>query len=181
MSFPKVIGFGSRALVGKDYAASLCLNELHLDGVRVAFADELKRDLNPFIKDKTGWDISHLTPEQKELVRPLMVSYGTHLMRSIDEGYWIHRLINYVQNLPETPKIIIIPDVRYVNEVDWVRQHGIYIDIEAWVPFVNEEEKKNSHLCRSKADHLIYNHMDHNSLLAALAFVLIPYHYPVKQ
>ena len=93
-----VIGLCGHARSGKDSFCGLAIPHLDKKGKRskrVAIADELKKDLSSFLIQKVG--ISPFTPdeEHKKMIRPLLVAYGTNLMRSIDEDWWLKKLRNY--------------------------------------------------------------------------------------
>lgn len=120
----KVIGLCGVARSGKDtfckFAIEL-LEEQKLKCKRVSFADELKSDLDPFLKKKVGISAFTEDPKEKTLIRDLLVSYGTKLMRKIDENYWINKISSKVDKNIKNDVITIITDIRYPNEMNWVQ------------------------------------------------------------
>lgn len=55
--------------------------------------------------------------------------WGTNFRRAQDPDYWVNKLIRIILNSPE--KYIIIPDVRFYNEYNYIKEkHGIYIDVK---------------------------------------------------
>lgn len=126
----KIIGLAGVARSGKDTVCKLLCDELHKDGLvgkRYALADELKEDINPFLKEKCGIDIFNCTDEEKEMVRPLLLWYGTDFMRNKTKGRaWIDKLYNRIKQ-DTTSDYIFITDIRYAadedgNEVVWLKE-----------------------------------------------------------
>jgi len=108
----KIILLCGYAQVGKDTLATLLAPEFR----RVAFADELKRDLKPLLR-RAGKDPND--PKTKEFVRPLLVEYGK-TMRLFDRSYWVKRLVASTRvkmMSPERPWAV--SDCRYVSECQW--------------------------------------------------------------
>lgn len=126
----KIIGLAGVARSGKDTVCKLLCDELHKDGLvgtRYALADELKYDINPFLKEKCGIDILNCTDEEKEMVRPFLLWYGTDFMRVKTKGRaWIDRLHDRIKQ-DTTSDFIFITDIRYAaekdgNEAVWVQE-----------------------------------------------------------
>ena len=120
---------------GKDTLAKALTD----DGwARLAFADELKRDLLRIVGSamcdnppSCEWDVSELAPyfdgEKKVVMRPLMVEYGRTL-RAIDPGHWIRRaqvsLARKIDTAGPALQGVVITDLRYADEAEWVRRLG---------------------------------------------------------
>ena len=137
--FMQIIGVTGNAKVGKDefvkHSIRLLQDKYGLKAVRIAFADSLKHDLFELIRDSFGLDIFTLPPDKKEIIRPLMVSYGA-TARALHPDFWIKRLDDEIEaqkkigdgkifskfdeNYPVD--VIFISDVRYQNEVDWIKK-----------------------------------------------------------
>ncbi len=115
-----IVGLGFCRQVGKDTLARL-LGELDRRFVPYSFAHALKNDLAPFILRHFGFNIWNCTPEQKELARPMLISYGM-AQRARDPDYWVKRALSVIQDdLSEQPRpnlnlIPILTDVRFSNE-----------------------------------------------------------------
>ena len=152
----RIIGLGSRARVGKDWAAEFLIRHYGEKNVaKIAFADQLKVDLFQLIHERTGVNVFSPTDTQKKLIRPLLVAYG-EMMRGVREDYWVDQAFARASVMDEA--LIVITDCRYPNEVDVLKKRGgVYFDIEANVPFANASEAKNSPLCRAMADVTITN------------------------
>ena len=57
--------------------------------------------------------------------------WGTNFRRKFcDINYWIDRTFKKINELPKSTKYIIIPDTRFINEVEAVHNHdGLYIKV----------------------------------------------------
>ncbi len=151
-----LIGFGSKARIGKDYAAQK-LKEF-FDVERIAFADALKADLD-YLFSQNGLRLPEILqePDLKETVRPLLVSYG-QTIRQFNPDIWVDRALN---NRDFKHEITVITDVRFPNEVQRIKElGGYYIEIVSNIQPANETEKLFSPLMEQAADHKITNNFD---------------------
>ena len=157
-----VIGLCGHARSGKDSFCELAIPHLDKKGKRskrVAIADELKKDLSCFLIQKVG--ISPFTRDEahKKMIRPLLVAYGTNLMRSIDEEWWLKKLDNNLEALFTFEAIPIVTDIRYMNELEWLNErynfHSIYIKRKG-IGAANREEAKNNPLLKKACDHNLW-------------------------
>ena len=123
----KVVGLCGFARSGKDTffsIASEILDSQNKNNNRIAFADSLKEDLDPFIKEHLGFSAFTENSKEKELIRPLMVCFGADIMRKIDENYWVRKLSSKLK----INSINFITDVRYPNEIEWIQEDlGEYV------------------------------------------------------
>jgi hypothetical protein len=154
-----VIGLCGSARSGKDtfcrYAKEF-LGKKKVGAARAAFADEVKKDLDNLCRNKIGISAFTEDSKEKEMIRPLLVAYGTNIMRGMDNEWWIKKLeknlgVHQYMNL-----IPIVTDVRYPNEVKWIQEecNGVIIHItrKGFRP-ANEEEKKNNPIIKKMADY----------------------------
>jgi len=161
-----MIGITGVARSGKDTFYSILAKYFENKGLkadRLAFADDLKKELNPFTIEKFKIDLTKCTNEEKEVIRPLMVSYGK-CRRSQTEGkYWTSLLDMKIKNFNKQNIIPIITDVRYIeykeDEYSWLKNNnGILIHISrkldngSLVPPANIEEKANDNKLKAVAD-----------------------------
>lgn len=119
----KLIGLHGKAQAGKDttgkYMSWLCGYPTY------AFAEPIKVLINNLF----GWDERHSNGELKEIVDPYWgispryayQTFGTDWGRNlINSDIWLMKAMRtYEQN-----KSLIITDVRFENEADWIRQNG---------------------------------------------------------
>lgn len=148
-----IIGFGSTARVGKDYAFGVIKSTIP-NVKRIAFADALKLDLDELF-NRNGLDLFKLLEKEEEKVkiRPLMVTYG-QLMRSYNENVWVDRAIAQA----EGPGLFVFTDVRFPNEVARLKEKGgVYVHVNANIPPANEVEASLVPEMSSLADYTISN------------------------
>jgi len=113
-------------------------SEQGIKAQRYSLADQLKKDLNPFFIQKFGIDIFNCTPQEKELVRPLMVSYGKVWRNKSNGTHWTSFLLKQIKEDSSKEKIVpIVTDIRYSefanDELQWIRQNdGFLIHIKRY-------------------------------------------------
>lgn len=141
-AWPSIALLG-RAGSGKDTAASLLAEKY--GHVRVAFADALKGmalAVDPMIAadmhyapirlsehvGRVGWDRAKRTPE----VRRFLQRLGAEGVRdTIGEDTWINLADRTVQENLAAGRPVALTDVRFPNELEYVRRHGftlVWID-----------------------------------------------------
>lgn len=134
-----MIALSGVARAGKDTFCKILIDLFAKQGIvaqRYSLADQLKKDLNPFFIEKFGIDIFSCSSQEKELIRPLMVSYGKVWREKSNGTHWTNILSNQIKQNKE--KIVpIITDIRYSefanDELQWVKNnHGILIHIKRY-------------------------------------------------
>lgn len=145
----KLIGITGFARSGKDtfyQRAANLLSREDMESHRVAFADALKDELKDLLLKYT--DISPFTEDddQKALIRPLLVTYGTDIRRSLNENCWIEKVQSDVEHHLNSGKYVFITDVRYENEAQWITsQQGTLVSVSRYgIKPANHEEHKQS-------------------------------------
>ena len=91
---------------------------------RIAFADALKSECDDFLLSNIG--ISAFTSEgaEKEIIRPFLVTYGTHLRRRLDRDCWVKKVEPKTKQMIHDGILPVVTDVRYKNEADWIHKMG---------------------------------------------------------
>lgn len=129
-----LIGIAGRARAGKDTAAK-ALEPLGYK--RVGFADALKRvalEIDPLlyvtldddrvtladVVEADGWEVAK---DQFPEVRQFLQTLGTSI-RSLDAGIWVRTAMLTVESLLSDGYGVVVPDVRFINEVDAIRRAG---------------------------------------------------------
>lgn len=127
-----VVGLCGFARAGKDTAAQGLMNA---GWKRVAFADALKSDVEQAVARSLSFGaprgypyFSLSNPDTKEMLRPLLVEYGRGL-RALDGSHWIARAADTMARVCGGNALglycgIVVTDVRYPNEADWIRSLG---------------------------------------------------------
>lgn len=135
----KLISLIGHSKSGKDTAAA------NMPGwQRFAFADALKRDIDPML-DLVGCDLRN--PGHKERARPLMVEWG-RTARSFNPDHWITELFDVaggVADALDEGQSVVITDVRYLNECQRILANGgrlVMLDRPGIGP-ANEEEERS--------------------------------------
>jgi len=117
-----LIGLSGKKQSGKDTFCGFLREAAKNHGVsteRIAFADSLKEELAA---------ACHVTPDfiecHKDQFRLGLQWWGTEFRRQICgyDGYWIDKLNKKL--ILSTADVVIIPDVRFVNEARFVLRHG---------------------------------------------------------
>jgi hypothetical protein len=124
---PKIIGISGKKRSGKDECCNVIL-DMFPQGERIAFADALKAE----VAEVCGVSLAQLE-QHKMLFRGMLQWWGTEYRRqwSGNDLYWIERAADAVQK--SAAPFVIIPDVRFPNELAFVRERGglaIRIDSE---------------------------------------------------
>lgn len=113
-----ILGIAGKKQSGKDTFADYIIQ--YARGIVV------KRSLSDPLKDEVAQLLNiprQRIDNEKAHFRPLLQWYGTEWKRAeFGNDYWIKKLEEKV--LLSNADIIIIPDVRFANEVDWVRHMG---------------------------------------------------------
>ena len=151
-----ILGLCGLARSGKD-SFFYCCETLKFNknpNKRIAFADKLKDELDFFLK--SNFNISAFTndPKEKEIIRPILVSYGMQ-KRVVSEGlYWINKLESEIIKSKSNYNFFIT-DVRFPNEVQKIKDIGgkcIYINRKGNLP-INIEESENDPKIKKMADY----------------------------
>jgi hypothetical protein len=179
---PIVIGIGGMARAGKDTFVKIAKNILKDNGyssVKLAFADPLKEEIDPFLKQH--YNISAWTDdtEEKNIIRPYLVAHGCGKRKISDGKYWVDQIDQLIEQVHFNEDVIFISDCRFPNEVDWVHQKwgGWFVHLkkysivfyasphENWKENLterriydkapNEEESIQDPLCVERADYCL--------------------------
>ena len=112
----RIITISGKAECGKDTSAKLLkerLEELGYSAVIYHYADLLK-----FICEKFfGWD-----GKKNEEGRTLLQYVGTEVVRAKYPDYWVEFVKGLLKLFPNEWDFVIIPDTRFPNEIDLVKQ-----------------------------------------------------------
>lgn len=173
-----IIGICGNARSGKDTFcdyAKVILSKKKVGAARAAFADELKKDLDNLCRNKIGISAFTKNSEEKKIIRPLLVSYGTDVIRKMDENWWINKIEKSLAVHQHMNLIPIITDVRYENEMKWIqdKHKGVVVHItRKGVGPANLEEKKNNPILKKGSDYrILWPTFGENNLDEAERFV----------
>jgi len=149
----KLIGISGFARSGKDtfFERSKLLLEKHgKKAVRVAFADALKSECDELLSKYTNLSAFTEKDEEKEIVRPLLVTYGTQIRRKLNDNCWIEKVQPQVIEYLKSDYYVFVTDVRFKNEAQWITMNGgILVNVaREGIKPANHEEHKQMHLMK---------------------------------
>ena len=113
----KVITISAKAKAGKDFCANLIKQKLESRGNKVLithYADLLKYICKTFF----NWDGSKNTEG-----RTLLQYVGTDVIRQKNPDYWVNFLIGIFNLFPDEWDYVLIPDTRFPNENDLMKEY----------------------------------------------------------
>jgi len=126
----KIIGICGNARSGKDTLGKNIKKILNDNGIKseiYSFANELKKSVDEFLIEQLKISAFTEDEEEKKLIRPFLVFWGTDVMRKINHNIWVEK----VEDKLHDSHVNIITDVRFINEIDWVkRKKGLSIMIK---------------------------------------------------
>lgn len=131
---PRFIGIKGLAGHGKDTVANMIADYLSPTIVsKISFADPLKEILSivsGIPKDKIDQSKTETVPEFGMTVRTMLQKIGTDAMRNqLDDEVWIKIAERRIKDIPRH-KIIIFPDVRFENEMKFIKRNkGIILNV----------------------------------------------------
>lgn len=114
---PQIIGISGKKRSGKDTLASLIAKNSLKEVERIAFADSLKEEL----AKACGVTVETIE-NNKAQYRLGLQWWGTEFRRAQCRNYWLDRFREKVN--ASTAELIVVPDVRFHNEADLVRELG---------------------------------------------------------
>ena len=122
----RLIGITGKARSGKDTTAKYLLNKLGGNWSSASFADPMKAMLNAIGVD-TSDEAKDLPSNQYGVsTRHMLQTLGTEWGRNlIADDFWLT-----VFESMNAGRCLIVPDVRFENEADLIRKHGVLICIE---------------------------------------------------
>jgi hypothetical protein len=171
MDIKYVIGLSGVARAGKDLFCDMLLHSLNTRGYkaeRFALADRLKSDINPFLIEHTGVNLFRCEPEDKEVVRPLLVEYGAVKRKQSEGKWWTSQLELEIRN--SHCNVAVVTDIRYdrypEDELFWIKEKlgGMFVHIsrynivngrEEFVQPANKEEMCEDPKMAAAADYRI--------------------------
>jgi len=131
-----LIGLCGFARSGKNSFANFILEEqepnLPPKVQTLSFAYALRKELEAFVFSKLGISTFTEDSKEKEIIRPLLVCWGTEVIRKqIDKDYWVKAVKKMAQTNRKNQITSIITDVRFENEINWIKEEkGVSIFIE---------------------------------------------------
>jgi ABC-type dipeptide/oligopeptide/nickel transport system ATPase component len=179
-----VIGLTGKSGSGKSFAAELLKQHFQDQGFKVeilAFATKLKKDLAktlsslpycPFSEEQL---LELFESPEKEKYRPLFQWFGTDFIREIcrQDYFWIHELSTQIRKLRRKVDIFIVSDVRFLNEVQFIRSFPKNLLIMLTSPSQSANSSHSSEQVEKlPVDYTVYNPFDPDALRQSLVACL---------
>lgn len=114
----KIITISAKAKCGKDYTAGILKKRLEERGAKVLvahYADLLKYIMTAFF----NWN-----GKKDEIGRTKLQYVGTDVIRKKQPDYWVNFLCGIFEMFPEEWDYILIPDTRFRNENEVLKEKG---------------------------------------------------------
>lgn len=143
-----LIGLAGKKGSGKNTVANiikyLCPN---MKCAQLAFADSLKEE----VSCATGKPIRYIE-ENKGNFRLILQGWGTDFRRKLfGDDYWTNKLLVKISRLDESVGLIIITDVRFINEYKLIHELGGKV----WR--VNRMAEQDQHSSETELDNSIFD------------------------
>lgn len=149
----KIIGISGNARSGKDTLGRNMVSILSDSGIKAktfSFAHELKKSVDGFLIEQLGISAFTEDSDEKKIIRPFLVNWGTEIMRKKDSEHWIKSIEKKLSD----NCVNIITDVRFENELDWVKEKdglSVFLSREGISP-ANSYEEENNKLLSENVD-----------------------------
>ena len=111
-----VVGIAGKLQNGKSTLADMIIDiakTKDMSAIKFAFAGEVKR----VAIDEFGWDGNKDGPG-----RTLLQMIGTDTGRTYNYNIWVEKLDNIISKIKKDIDIIIIDDVRFYNEIEYIKK-----------------------------------------------------------
>jgi hypothetical protein len=184
----KIIGISGAARSGKDTFADCLievLSSMNIASHKMSFANQLKIEVKDFLQKTIGIDSFTQDDEEKKIIRPFLVTWGTEVRRKQNPNIWI----DHVESQLDENKVNIITDVRFGNEMDWLKDKGgysvfvsRYLENGAMVEPANETESENNDILINRSDfQLSWTTVENLNWLTAVAYETLHKLVPEKE
>lgn len=122
-----LIGLSGKKLAGKDSFYHALKNVSDIPVIRIALADDLKDEVYQYVLKPHGIEREALDSHKKKFFRLILQGWGTDFKRNLfGNDYWLTKLQAKLleQQLINNRVIVVITDVRFKDEAEFIRQSG---------------------------------------------------------
>lgn len=146
---PYIIGLSGKIHSGKSTVANTIAAK-HQGMIVRGFADALKQDVCGM-----GFDRETVYSLKPPWMRALLQAYG-QAKRALDEDYWVKRLDSSIK-LCKPGTVFIIDDMRFPNEVYWVKtMGGVTIRLEREGYPIQSDDYSETAIDHAAFDHTVH-------------------------
>lgn len=167
----KIISVSGKAQNGKDTTANILKSLLEEYGYRVRivhYADLLKHICRSFF----DWD-----GKKDDAGRNILQYVGTDVVRAKRPNFWVDFVIDVIDMFQDEWDYIIIPDCRFPNEIERLKECGfdvthIRVVRDNFTSTLTEQQQRHpseTALDNTTPDYIIHNAGSVNDLLATLS------------
>jgi len=149
-----IIGITGKKKSGKDTVYEIIKNTLTVPCCKVAFADELKKE----IAEACNIDVEFIE-RHKDRFRTIMQWWGTDFRRTMcGANYWIDKVVEQIVHIPPSVKVVCITDVRFYNESIFLRRYnGHLIKVRRTFDSTSDTHPSETELDSIPANYIIDN------------------------
>jgi hypothetical protein len=112
-----IIGLSGKKRSGKSTAADIILDLMQGDSVRISLATPIKIDIQGLM----GVPIDD---KNKEIIRPVLQSYGESMKQLFGSDYWVKRADYTWRQYSPFTTVMVCDDIRFPLEAEWIRSLG---------------------------------------------------------
>lgn len=167
--FLPIIGIAGHARSGKDTVAQFIRQEYQC--MQYAFAEPLKNMLKAIGLEEhelNGWRKDETNNDFQSTPRHMMQTLGTEWGRdTINDNIWViaaEKRLKHMHSI-NPAATILITDVRFQNEADFVRKHGFLIHMHRSIKRIDGSiHRSENPLSVKSTDHIIINDGDLDQL-----------------
>ena len=164
-----IIGIAGHARAGKDTVAQFIREAHHC--MTYAFAEPLKNMLKAVGLEEhelNGWRKDELNNDFQATPRHMMQTLGTEWGRdTVNSDIWVIAAAKRIQQMhrSQPDATILVTDVRFQNEADFVRKHGFLIHVERPIQRIDgSTHRSENRLSMLDSDYYIINNGDLDDL-----------------
>jgi hypothetical protein len=176
----KIIAIAGNARSGKDTLGKHLVSILGEYGIKAkcySFASQLRKETDEFLLKTLNISAYTEDNDEKNIIRPFLVFWGTEIRRKLDDLIWIKQ----VESMISDNEVAIITDLRFQNEMEFVKNNNgqiiclSRIDEDGLVvPPANEYELENNAVIAKQADsNFTWFTSDNEELLKSLTNELL--------
>ena len=153
MAQKKIIGIAGQARMGKDTIGNLFVSNEE-DWILCSFSHALKNHvcslLQIDLKTLEEWKVKEeFFPKCNMNMRKILQHVGDS-MREINKYIWIDYLMNTNSNTN-----IIITDVRYENEINYLKEKGAFLILVGRSECLNNDQAESERFIRGPIEHML--------------------------